>query len=297
MAELEEQLVGALAHYYGAHPGHRAAHAKGIVCVGEFEGTAEGAALTRAAHLQGAAVPVTVRFSNGSGVPWAPDRSRDRRGMAVRFHLPGGEATDLVAITLPVFFARTPEGFAEFLSSRERAYVAAHPEAARAVELSHHAPLPASYARAAYHAVHAFRWVGAAGDQRWVRCRWEPDAGVATVSLDQARDWRPDELQHELRERLLQGPVVFRLVAAIAEPGDPIDDPTALWPPDRASVVAGVLRIEREGPPEGSAIAFDPTRVTDGIECSPDPLLLARSAAYALSASRRAVGVSTRSSI
>ncbi|HXT67453.1 MAG TPA: catalase, partial [Nitrospiraceae bacterium] len=87
-----EQTVDALNGVFGVHPGARAAHAKGIVLEGTFTPSASAAAMSKAAHLQKkkAAIPVTVRFSDGPGVPTIPDTEAGAgpRGMAVKFHLP-----------------------------------------------------------------------------------------------------------------------------------------------------------------------------------------------------------------
>ena len=78
---------------------------------------------------------------------------------------------------------------------------------------------------------------------------------------------------------------------AIAEDGDPIDDPTAEWPAERARV--DVARLELTGVEEGreqspdDVLVFDPTRVVDGIEPSADPILMFRPRAYAVSVKRR----------
>src|SRR5262245_15621999 len=71
--DVAEELVDALNALFGKHPGFRAAHAKGIVCEGEFTPAASAAALSKAPHLQGPPVKVTVRFSDGTGVPDIPD--------------------------------------------------------------------------------------------------------------------------------------------------------------------------------------------------------------------------------
>ena len=63
------EVVDAINDIAGAHPGHRAAHAKGTLCAGTFRATRAAAKLTRAAHMQGRPVRATVRFSNGGGNP------------------------------------------------------------------------------------------------------------------------------------------------------------------------------------------------------------------------------------
>ena len=85
MIDLAEQLVDAINALSGRHPGHRAAHAKGTLCSGTFTASPEAAGITRAAHMQCDPIPVTVRFSNGSGDPGTPDTDRrEGRGMAIK---------------------------------------------------------------------------------------------------------------------------------------------------------------------------------------------------------------------
>jgi catalase len=83
-ASLPEQIVDAIHDISGRHEDTRAVHAKGVVCEGTFTAAPAAAALTRAAHMQGAPVPATVRFSNGGGDPAANDSSKDGRGLAVK---------------------------------------------------------------------------------------------------------------------------------------------------------------------------------------------------------------------
>src|SRR5882672_2215230 len=108
---LSEKLVDGLNSVFGAHPGSRAAHAKGLCCAGTFVATPDVAKLTRAAHMSGRPVPVIVRFSNASGDPTAPDVMGGGAGMAVKFRLGDSESTDLLSIAIPIFPSRTPEDF------------------------------------------------------------------------------------------------------------------------------------------------------------------------------------------
>jgi catalase len=147
-----------------------------------------------------------------------------------------------------------------------------------------------SYATCRYNGLHAFRWIGSDGDGRYVRYSWLPDAGEVSISPDEAKQREADYLQSELGERLSREPVRFRLQVQLAAPGDPLDDPTAAWPEERETVVAGTLELTeletgRETP--NDILVFDPTRVTDGIELSDDPILRFRSHAYSVSVERR----------
>ncbi len=298
-----EEVVDAINDISGVHPGHRAAHAKGTLCAGAFKATRAAAALTRAPHMQGKAVRATVRFSNGGGDPGTPDYATEARGMAVKLYLDDGARTDMVALSLPVFFARTPEDFFEFTRARKPdpttgrpdmgrlgKWLADHPEAGPAIQAAVTAPPPAGYGRCEYNGLHAFRYLNAEGEARFVRFRWEPEAGVASLSPEEARERGPDYLQDEILERLSREAVAFRLCVTLAELGDPVDDPTEAWPPERETVVLG--RLELTGPETGreragDVLVFDPTRVIDGIELTEDPILRYRHGAYAVSVERR----------
>lgn len=303
MTDLTAPILETLATLFGSHPRTRAAHAKGSYWQATFTASPDAAALTRAPHLQGQPTGALVRFSNGSGDPASSDADTDGRGMAVKFDVPGGGHTDIVALTLPVFFARTPEAFLDFTRMRVPdpqtgqpdpaavgAFIAAHPEAMPAIQAAIGARPPASFAQLVYHGIHAYRFVDANGGARFVRYRWDPEAGEASLDPDQARARGADYLREELAGRVARGPVVMQLSAVVAAPGDPTDDPTAQWPEDRARVALGRLQITAPADdPErdGSVVVFDPTNVVDGIELSADPILEARRLAYSESAARR----------
>jgi catalase len=302
-----EEIVDALEGVSGGpHPGFRAAHARGVFCRGTFTAAPEARELTRAAHMQGDPVEATARFSNGSGDPGAPDTDRrDGRGMATQFELPDGGETDIVAITIPVFFVRTARDFLDFLHARKPnpetgeldlekvgEFVAAHPETQAALQLILPTFVPpASYARCAYNSLHAFGLANAAGETRFVRYRWEPDAGEQVLTDEEIAASPPDYLARELADRLARSPVAFDLTAKLAEDDDPLDDPTVAWPDTRTTVTLGRLELTELDPDAesgGDVVVFDPTRVTDGIECSDDEILATRPLAYSVSVDRRA---------
>jgi catalase len=88
-AALETQIVDAMNKVYGVHPGFRANHAKGVVAEGSFTAAPEAARLSKAVIFNGNPIPVTVRFSDSTGVPNLPDGSplANPHGMAIKFHL------------------------------------------------------------------------------------------------------------------------------------------------------------------------------------------------------------------
>src|ERR1017187_6218903 len=85
---LSNELIQQFEAIFGEHPGFRPAHAKGAMLTGKFTPSAEAASLTRAPHIMRASTPVTVRFSNSTGLPLVPDNdpNANPRGMAIRFH-------------------------------------------------------------------------------------------------------------------------------------------------------------------------------------------------------------------
>jgi catalase len=301
--EFSEKVVDALGEVHGVHPGFRVQHSKGFCCRGSFRAGPQAADLTVAAHMQGESVPVTVRFSNGSGSPTRHDGARDGRGMATRFHLPDGGATDIVALTLPAFFVRTPEDFLELVRAQKvdpqtrkpdiariEAFVAEHPEAQFALGFQMFSMPPASFAQLRYFGIHAFKWTNSSGDTRFVRYRWEPEAGEASISENESRARERNYLQDELRERMAGGAVVFDLHIQIAEDDDDPADPTTPWPEERQTVSVGRLELTEpvaDQQADCEALIFDPTRVTPGIECSGDRILHARPGAYSVSYDRR----------
>jgi catalase len=293
------QTIDAVNEAFGRHPGARALHAKGTLLRGGFTATPAAAGLTRAAHMQGQRIPGTFRFSNGAGSPRRHDGEPDPRGLAVKLYLPDGSRTDIVAVSSPLFPLNDPADFGELVkaqSSLRSAWklpllLARHPEALRVLPVAAPTLLPPrSYATISYYGIHAFRWIDAGGGERFVRYTLRPHAPARRLSPRKARSLHRDYLQREIVERLSREPVRFDLELQIAEPGDPVDDPSRAWPRRRRRVTAGTFEIaelETERERDGDVLVFDPTRVTDGIELSDDPVLRFRADAYAESVARR----------
>lgn len=303
MTELAERMVDAMNAIHGVHQGSRAVHAKGSCCRGTFVASSDAVDICRAEHLQGSEIPVTVRLSSGSGKPTRADGARDERGMAVKFHLPGGETTDMVSLTLPVFFVKTPEDFLEFLEAqrpdpdtgkpnmdRIGAFIDEHPETQTATMFVMMNESPASFAGCTFNGIHAFRMTAPDGTTRFVRYSWAPALEPATLSDPETRALGRDYLHEELEQRLATEPIRFALHLQIGEAGDDPIDPTTPWPPERRVVVAGHLTIEEFAGQGCHGMIFDPGRLVDGVERSDDPILHARSDAYSVSYARRTAG-------
>src|SRR6266496_1067295 len=166
---LPEQIVDAFNGVFGVHPRARSNHAKGVILEGTFTPSASAASVSKAAHLQEqkTPIPVTVRLSDGSGLPTVPDTDDIPRGMAVKFSLPDGSKTDIVALSMNGFPVATAEEFRDFLlaiaASGPNApkpnaiekFLGSHPAAKAFVEAPK--PPPVSFATLPYFGINAFK--------------------------------------------------------------------------------------------------------------------------------------------
>lgn len=295
------QLVDSLNGVFGKHPGARAVHAKGIVFEGRFIPSASAATISRAPHLQNSPVSVTVRFSDFAGIPTVSDTDplASPRGLAIRFHLPDGSNTDIVAHSFNGFPSATAADFRDLMiaigSSGPNAakptpldnYLSSHPAAQNF--LTAPKPAPASYATLPYFGVNAFAFTNVDDEVTYGRYQFLPVSGAHYLSDEQAKHASANYLSDELRARLQKGPVRFRLVLQIAERGDEVSDPSIVWPDTRRTMELGEVAIYRSVPDNELAnktLLFLPSALPDGIGAA-DPMIAARSAAYAESYGRR----------
>jgi catalase len=296
----EVQAVDALNKAFGQHPGFRPNHAKGIVAEGHFIASPEAAQLSRATLFNGATIPVTVRFSDSTGLPNLPDGSSlaNPHGLAIKYHLPDCSDTDMVTNSLKFFLFATGEDFRDFFL----AIAASPPEAPKPTKLDQfiaaHPRIPAalatiatpdSFADEAYNGLDAFIFVNKAGQKQAVRYQIVPEH-LVHITKEEADKQAPNFLMDELPARLAKGPVVFHVKAQLAAPDDQTKDPTMPWPDDRKIVDLGTLTIDKAVPDSAAAekpLLFLPGQLTDGIEQSDDPLVDFRDGAYAESFSRR----------
>jgi catalase len=302
--DISEQIVDTVNAIFGKHPGYRALHAKGIVCEGDFTPAPTAGGLSRAPHLQVQDKPVrvTVRFSDGTGIPNVADGSpaANPHGLAVRFHLPDGGSTDILANAYNGFAVSTAEDFLALFQALAASgpdapkpkpidqFLATHAKAAKVITAPKATPV--SYATEPYFAIHAFVFSNRDGKTRYGRYQFRPEAGAQFLSNEEAAKQPANFLNDELGNRLSKAPVKFRLVVQLAAEGDPVNDATIVWPDDRPIVELGMLSINHPVADNDAAergLAFDPLRLVDGIEGSDDPLLEARSSVYAVSRRRR----------
>ena len=292
---LAQELTEAVARVLGSRPGYRVTHTKGTILTGTFTATPRARELTRAVHMQGEPVRVTVRFSDGDPNPQCADAAQnDPRGMAVKFYLPDGSTTDVVCQSWPVFPAGTPEGFLALIEAQgdgpeaTAEFLAVHPEIAEATaKIAAAGDPPLSWANMRFNSLVAYRLVNADGVGQFVRWRLAPEAGEASLPVDERATADDDYLMTGIYDLL---PVRYRLLAQLAAEGDQTADSSRAWPDDREWVDMGVVEMtgpDTERERDGDILVNDPTRVTDGIELSDDPILHIRTYVYGESVRRR----------
>lgn len=299
---LSNDLLQQFETIFGQHPGFRPAHAKGTLLTGTFTPSTSAASLTRAPHALRASTPVTIRFSNSTGLPLIPDSDPNAspHGLAIRFHLAERVHTDIVSHSTDGFPTRTGEEFLEFLRAIAASasatshptpvevFVGSHPAALAFVQAAK--PNPSSFARESYFGVTAMHFTNADGVSRYGRYRILPEAGNDFLGDAAAAAKTPNYLFDELAERVAKGPIKFRILVQLADEGDVVDDATIHWPEDRTQLELGTLTLTEpvaDTAHEQKHLIFDPIPRVEGIEPSDDPLLELRAAVYLISGRKR----------
>ena len=248
--------------------------------------------LSKAPHFK-QAVPITVRFSDNTGIPTLADAAPQARplGMSIKFHLPDGTDTDLVTHSLNGFPAKSPEDMRQFIlaviasgpgvaaPTPIQKYLEAHPEAKPFATAP--GPAPVSYGTIAYFGVNTFKFIAADGKATFGRYQIIPEAGKQFLPRDDAVNASHDYLIDEIRTRVGKGPVRFKLVLQLPAPGDKLDDPSIPWSDTNKTIELGSLEITSVVPDSDAtqrALLFLPSLLPDGIEPA-DPMIRFRGVA------------------
>lgn len=283
----------------GPQLGFRKNHAKGLVVTGYFESNGNAADLSRAAVLRPGQVPVVGRFSLAGGNAHMADTAAAARGLGLAFGFPSRDQWRTAMLNLPVFPDNSPRGFYDRLLASKivpgtgqpdpaatKAFLDAHPETAAAMSIIKKHPPTTGFGDSTFRSLNTFYFVNDAGTRTPVRWSLVPQQNTAPAP----KSGDPNGLFDALIRQFRAGPLRWHLLATIAQPGDPLTDPTLPWPDNRPSVDIGVLTltgVTTEAAGNARDINFDPLALPDGIEPSDDPLLSARSDIYAASYRQR----------
>ncbi|PQP19317.1 catalase family peroxidase [Rhodococcus opacus] len=285
----------------GHHDGFRRNHAKGVSATGYFIATGAGSAVSTASVFRVGRIPVTGRFSLSGGNPSTPDADATVRGLGLAFDLPDGEQWRTAMINTPVFPDRTPDGFYKRLLASKKdpatgkpdpdrmaAFLSRHPETAAAMNLIRQHPPTSGFDNSTFYGLNAFHCTNDTGGTVPVRWTLVPAQPVRSPGLPPLPG--RDHLFDALTAAVSRGPLRWRMLLTIGQPGDRTDDATRPWPPTRQVLDVGTVTIEAvrtEAPHNARDLNFDPLILPMGIAPSDDPLLSARSAVYTESFTRR----------
>jgi catalase len=298
-----QRSLDALESAYGVHKGQRRNHTKGIGALGKFVGNPAAREYSRSLLFSGETIEVVARFSLAGADPDASDAERSARGIGLQFRLPDGSLQHMTMLHTPMFFATMPKTFIDKFFALTPDPATGKPDPVRfgAFLKSHHdndaqahflgtVNPPVSYANCPFFGIHTFRFVGKDDKVTMVRWRFVPRDGEKNLTDEEVKNAPKDFLQAALMQRVKRGPVQWDMIVSIGEPGDPVSNPTVLWPANRKEFNAGTLTLTDAMPQEQApsyGINFDPLVMADGIEPSDDPILLFRSPSYGLSYARR----------
>jgi catalase len=293
-------MINTFEQVNGPHSGFRRNHAKGVCISGYFESNGRGR-LSKAAifHRAGCQSLDGLRWREVS--PSSPMR-QTVRSMAILFMLPNGEEWRTGMNNIPVFPVKTAQGFHDQLlasapdpatgkpdPAKMKAFLDGHPETDKALQLIGNRPISSGFDNSTYNSLNAFRFINASGTVvpvRWSMVPIQPFAPIETTDPGKADK---NYLFDALITSILSRPLQWRLVVTVGEPGDATDDATILGRQSgsRSTWMLTIDRVESEDTSPARDINFDPLILPDGIAGSDDPLLSARSAAYAQSFTRR----------
>jgi catalase len=300
----QASIMDAFAQLDGAHPGFRRNHAKGVCVSGWFDSTGAATLLSKSEILEAGRVPVIGRFALAGGMPMQADTPSAVRSLALRFLEPDGQEWRTGMNDIPVFSVNSAQGFYDQLLASTpdpatgqpdpnalRAFLVRHPETVRAMAIIKTRLAAAGFVDSTFNSLDAFRLVDAGGRStpvRWAAVPLEPPPAEAAASAPSSGK---NYLFDDLIARIRQHPLKWRLMITVGQAEDPTADATLPWPPERAQIDAGTVTLDTVSSEDGGPctdINFDPLVLPPGIEPSDDPLLSARSAAYARSFTLRA---------
>jgi catalase len=270
-----------------AHEGFRRAHAKGICVSGEFRSNGQLASYSKTGSMS-----FIGRFSVAGNNPTAPDLKAPVRSLALSFAMNSTEQWRIAMNTPPVMAVKDPHTFYQQIQAIQagpkaiQTFFAEHPESSDFLSWKAQYQPGGSFAAETYNSINAFYLVNSNGEKQAVRWTMQPTVSVSADNLEGV-----DALHQEITNRVAKENIIFDWVFTLANEKDDENNPAKAWPDSREKITAGQIVITGVTPQlqgECHGINYDPLVLPTGIEATRDPILRARSAAYAESYRRRA---------
>lgn len=308
------QFLEKISHFDRERTPERVVHARGAVAYGHFDATGKigdepASTYTRAKlfQLAGTRTPVAVRFSTVIGGRDSSEAARDPRGFAVKFYTEDGN-WDLVGNNLPVFFIRDAIKFPDVVHAFKPDPVTFHQEPSRIFDFVANTPeslhlvtflfsprgIPLDYRHQQGFGVNTYKMVNARGETVLVKYHWQPKAGVACLTTEEAQAVQAKELGHaslDLYQAIERGDfpqweLLVQIMSDDEHPEldfDPLDD-TKTWPEDQFPLRhVGTMTLDRNVDnffAENEQIAFGTGVLVDGLDFSDDKMLVGRTFSY-----------------
>ncbi|RKG77872.1 catalase [Corallococcus terminator] len=303
-------LIEKLARFDRERIPERVVHARGVGAYGSFESYGDFSQLTRASVFskKGKTTPMFVRFSTVIHPSGSPETLRDPRGFALKFYTDEGN-WDLVGNNLPIFFIRDSIKFPDMVHSLKPSPITNRQDPNRFFDFFSHQPesthmltqlysdlgIPANYRQMDGNGVHAFKFVNAKGEVKYVKFNWKSQQGVKGLTVEEATKIGGQDFGHatqDLYTTIQQGKFPsWELSVQVLDPKDldgfafdPLDA-TKEWPKDKLPPVKlGKFTLNKTPDnffEETEQSAFSPGVTPPGIEPSEDRLLQGRLFSYA----------------
>ena len=264
-------LIEKLARFDRERIPERVVHARGVGAYGTFESAGDFSKLTRAKifSARGKKTPMFVRFSTVIHGGNSPETLRDPRGFAMKFYTDEGN-WDLVGNDLPVFFIRDSMKFPDMVHSLKPSPVTNRQDPNRFFDFFSHQPesthmltqlysdlgVPATYREMNGFGVHAFKFVNAKGEYKYVKFNWMSKQGVkGLITAEEQAKIQGTDFQHatrDLYENLAKTKPSWDLQVQVLDPKDmdkfdfdPLDA-TKIWPEELVpSLTLGKITLEK----------------------------------------------------
>lgn len=285
----------------------RVVHARGTGAHGEFVVTNPIADLTLASLFAtaGKTTPVFVRFSTVIHGNHSPETLRDPRGFATKFYTDEGN-WDLVGNNLPVFFILDAIKFPDMVHALKPSPIDNLQDPNRVFDFMANDPAsthmltqvysdlgtPASYREMDGFGVHAYKFINAKGEVRYVKFNWRSQQGIRSLDSEEVAKVQSSDFNHLTRDLYAQINAgnfpKWDLHVQVLTPDqlddfnfDPLDA-TKVWT-GVPEIKVGTMTLNRMPTnffQETEQAAFAPANLVPGIEPSEDRLLQGRVFSY-----------------
>ncbi|CAG4993058.1 unnamed protein product [Colias eurytheme] len=287
----------------------RVVHGKGSGAFGYLEVTNNLTQFTKADFLNGIGkkTQVAVRFSPTAVERGGTDINRAGRGFAVKFYTQEGNF-DFLGFNSPMFAIKDPILFPTFIHCQHRNpstglrdnnmlwdFLTLHPEALNMFfTMFADDGIPRGYRHMPGFSIHTYQMQNKEGDIYFARLHFHPDAGIASITTEEARYLEatdPDYFSRDLYQAIACGRQVswtFSLQILTLEQAlnSDIDvfDVTLELPTDKYPLTEVGKLVLNKNPVNQFAdveqMAFCPCNLVPGIDGAPDKLFEARTFAY-----------------